>query len=896
MNKLIYKYLVLSTLIMLLCLQLGLVVWTLVRYAQIEHWSPGIRFFGNEMIQTKGLTKSTVTNLQEGTWFHLVKVRNDGGISVTQVVPNSPADRAGLQPGDIIVSVNDVDLGSHPEAYFQERLRSRPGDELRLAWRRNDVLHSGTLTLANQEEVRYVLEVNGQEIAMSAGAMTWFQRGPFLVIPIILLCFGTWMGFRGPHNTVAFHCALLFLSMALSSTHAFHPMIAGWPDWILSVSIFVVTSASVLEAMLIIYVLSVFPNASKFGLWLKKRTWIVLSLLLVSTVCSLVYLYTLTYGWDNGLVLFVSEIVETIPEPTHPLIILILTACLLVAQRSVGSRQDRMRLRIIEAGFLSALVLVPLWITTKPGTLMASWGFLPLQGPLLPLIVWGLDSIVRLVLQCVLPLAFAYAIVAHRVFGLNFIFGRSLRYVLNNQLANLILCFGMFVVLCVTISTLPSGMVISDVLIACIAAGLTLILIGGWIWIKQPVLQFMDRYFFSRDLKNKHRLFTLGRSLSHPRDRDELFSRIGQELLAGLDLSYAAIYVVNGTPASMSVSWYGHHEVPGQVRVPIASQIEMATTKVECALRNLPSPNSLIEIDASKTDDCVKESGFELFTVIHGDAGRLGCIALGPKHSGEPFSSDEKERLLVLTAEAELALKYVEMAASLKQHAQGLRRLSRRLFDVQESERCRLARDLHDDTGQTLTALKVNLDLTRREFVGVSDYAEECLRDAVMLADETMEKLKSIAHELRPPTLDTVGLNEALEAQCESFGQRTRISVLYRGIDVPDLPDPISTCLYRILQEGLTNCIKHGEATSVDVELKREGRYLNLSIRDNGYGFDPKTMLVNQNNGGTGLIGMRERLESLQGHLEIESVPGSGTRLIASIPGGRMNDKHRRCR
>ena len=890
MNKLVFKYLVLSTLIMLLCLHLGLVVWTLVRYVQIEHWSPGIWFFGNEMIQTKGLTNSKVTNLQEGTWFHLVKVRKEGGITVTQVVPNSPADRAGLQPGDIIVSVNDVDLESQPEAYFQERLRSQPGDELRLAWRRNGTLHVGTLTLASQENVRFNLTVFGQEIAMNVGAMTWFQRGPFLVFPFILLCFGTWMGFRGPHNTVAFHCALLFLAMALSSTHAFHPMIAGWPDWILSVSIFVVTSASILEAMLIISVLSVFPSASKLGLWLTSRAWIVLSFFLVSIVCSLVYLYTLTYGWDNVLVRFVFIIVESIPEPTHPIIVVVITGCLLVAQRSVASQQERKRLHVIEAGFLSALVLVPLWITTKPGTQLASWGFLPLQGPLLPVIVWVLDSVVRLGLQCVFPLAFAYAIVAHRVFGLKFVFGRSLRYIANNQVANLILCFGMFIVLYLTISTVPSGMEISDVLVVCIAGGLTLILIGGWIWIKQPVLQFMDRYLFSRDLRNKHRLFTLGRSLPHHRDRDALVGRIGQELLAALDLSYAAIYLVNGTSASMSVSWYGHHEVPGQVKVSSATQIESVTSKVECALRESTSQKSIIEIDNTKPDDCVKESGFELITVLHGNAGRQGCIALGPKVSGEPFNIDEKERLLVLTAEAELALKNVEMAAALRQHAQGLRRLSRRLIDVQESERCRLARDLHDETGQTLTALKVNLDLTRSEFVGISDYAEECLRDAVMLADETMEKLKTIAHELRPPTLDTVGLNGALEAQCESFGQRTRVSVLYHGTDVRDLPDPISTCLYRILQEGLTNSVKHGEATRVDVKLKLACRYIILSICDNGYGFDPNLMLENQNEGGTGLIGMRERLESLEGHLEIESVPGTGTRLIASIPGRRTND------
>ena len=885
MNTLISRYVILSTLIMLLCLHLGLVVWTLVRYAQIEHWSPGIRFFGNEMIQTKGLTRSAANNLQEGTWFHLVKVRKDGGISVTQVVPDSPADRAGLRPGDVIVSVNGVDLGSHPQAYFQARLRSRPGDEFRLDWRRGGVSHTGTLILETEERVRYTLAVNGQELEMGAGAMTWFQRGPVLIYPFVLLCFGTWLGFRSPHIPLAFLCALFFLTIALSVTSAFHPMIAGWPDWVLSTSIFVITSASALKAVLMFRLLSVFPSTTTFGTWLRKRAWPVSALLLVFAFFSLVYVYGLTYGWDNDLVRFVSGFVEPLLGPTYAIIIVAIAGCLVLAQRGVARQQERMRLRVIEVGFLSALVLSPLWTITQPGTLLASWGFLPLQGPMLPATVWFLDSIVRIGLQCALPLSFAYAILAHRVFGLKFLFGRSLMYVVVNQGANLILCFGIFIVLHEAVSAIPVAMTMSDLLVTCTAAGLTLVFLGGWAWIKQPIVLFMDRHLFSREFEHRQRLFRLGRSLSRYQDRNVLVPRIGRELLDGLDLSYAAIYLVNGARASLSVSWYGISEVPGQVRVASESHINSVTPKIECALRNAPVPKPLIEIDETKTEDCVKESGFELITALRGSAGWQGCMALGAKLSEEPFSNDEKERLLVLAGEVELALKNVEMAASLRQQAQGLRRLSRRLIDVQETERSRLARDLHDDTGQALTALKINLELTRRELAGISGHAEARLKEAVVLTDETMVRLRTIAHGLRPPILDTAGLDAALEAQCASFSQRTRISVAYLGMDLPDVPDRVSTCLYRILQEGLTNCGRHGGATRVDVDLKQKGQHIELSIFDNGKGFDPGANTV-QKQGGTGLIGMRERLESLEGYLHIESEPGSGTWLIASIPNG----------
>ena len=230
MRSLLNRYIVLSVLIVLLCVHLGLVVWTLVRFAQIEHWSPGLRFFGNEMVQRKGLTESAVDNLQEGIWFHLVKVRQDGGLAVRQITVGSPADRAGLRSGDLIVSVNGIDLRSHPEAYFQMRLRSNPGDSVNLAWLRDGRTQSGTLVLEQTDRVRYSVEVNNQELVLGVGAMAWFQRGHFLIMPIVLLCFGTWIGFRRPHNPISFLCALLFLTTALHTTTASLPMTARLAD------------------------------------------------------------------------------------------------------------------------------------------------------------------------------------------------------------------------------------------------------------------------------------------------------------------------------------------------------------------------------------------------------------------------------------------------------------------------------------------------------------------------------------------------------------------------------------------------------------------------------------------------------------------------------------------
>ena len=296
MRSLLNRYILLSVLVVLLCVHLGLVVWTLVRFAQIEHWSPGLRFFGNEMVQRKGLTESAVDNLQEGIWFHLVKVRQDGGLAVRQITVGSPADRAGLRSGDLIVSVNGIDLRSHPEAYFQMRLRSNPGDSVDLAWLRDGRMQFGTLVLEQTDRVRYSVEVNNQELVLGVGAMAWFQRGHFLIMPIVLLCFGTWIGFRRPHNPISFLCALLFLTTALHTTTASLPMAAGWPMWVMSLSIVYITFAATLKFYIVLHLLAVFPIETPVGAWFRRWARPIFIAYIGSGLFSLVHNLGLTHG------------------------------------------------------------------------------------------------------------------------------------------------------------------------------------------------------------------------------------------------------------------------------------------------------------------------------------------------------------------------------------------------------------------------------------------------------------------------------------------------------------------------------------------------------------------------------------------------------------------------
>jgi len=214
-----------------------------------------------------------------------------------------------------------------------------------------------------------------------------------------------------------------------------------------------------------------------------------------------------------------------------------------------------------------------------------------------------------------------------------------------------------------------------------------------------------------------------------------------------------------------------------------------------------------------------------------------------------------------------------------------LRLLARQVVSVQEQERRRVSRELHDEAGQALTALKISLELVMADLPSGAESLHERIRESVILTDDTMERIRLLARDLRPPALDAVGLSPTLEDVCRDFGERTHLSINYEGEKLPVLPDAVSICLYRVLQEALTNVAKHAQAQHVWAALRRETDSISLSVEDDGQGFDTQaTLSFTGRPMGIGLLGIRDRLELLSGWLEIDSQPGKGTRLVAHVP------------
>lgn len=216
-----------------------------------------------------------------------------------------------------------------------------------------------------------------------------------------------------------------------------------------------------------------------------------------------------------------------------------------------------------------------------------------------------------------------------------------------------------------------------------------------------------------------------------------------------------------------------------------------------------------------------------------------------------------------------------------------LRALSARLQSAREEERSRIAREIHDELGQTLTAVKLDLDWLERRLEesgrdpGLNPWLDRVVQ-AGEVVESAMDTVRRIASDLRPTALDTLGLTAALREEVERFRARTGLECVLESEGAPaDPPPELATAVFRILQESLTNVARHAQASAVSVRIARDARGWTLEVRDNGRGIDPSLL------GGTrslGLLGMRERVAGLGGSIEVGRLEPSGTRVRVVLP------------
>jgi len=239
-----------------------------------------------------------------------------------------------------------------------------------------------------------------------------------------------------------------------------------------------------------------------------------------------------------------------------------------------------------------------------------------------------------------------------------------------------------------------------------------------------------------------------------------------------------------------------------------------------------------------------------------------------------------EDRVRVRTGELEVKNQ------ELVRQADVVRELSARLLQIQDEERRRIARELHDSVGQMLAAVNMNLALANEEAQALSPTAAKALTETGNLLDQISSEIRTISHLLHPPLLDEVGLQSALEWYIEGFSDRSKIDV---ALELPDdfgrLPRNLEITLFRVVQECLTNIHRHSGSSTAAIRVARSQNEVRLEVRDAGKGIpaEMQTTVASGQLSGVGLRGMRERLHQMGGQLEVQS-NGSGTQVVATLP------------
>jgi signal transduction histidine kinase len=251
------------------------------------------------------------------------------------------------------------------------------------------------------------------------------------------------------------------------------------------------------------------------------------------------------------------------------------------------------------------------------------------------------------------------------------------------------------------------------------------------------------------------------------------------------------------------------------------------------------------------------------------------------------FTAGDVATLMSLASQAAVAIQNAQLFAELEAQREKLHQVSLRLVNAQEEERRRISRELHDELGQALTALKINLDVARRFLTPEAPRKlNQSVNEAGSLAMQTLESARNLSLELHPAILDDLGLVAALRWEIDRFEQRTDQAVQFKAnLAETTLQPELEITTYRIITESLTNIVRHAQADTIAVQLQVEDDQIAVIVEDNGIGFDAAAWF-NSPTGrqSLGLVSMRERAELLGGQLEVISQPGCGTKIWARLP------------
>ncbi|WP_028551950.1 sensor histidine kinase [Paenibacillus sp. UNC451MF] len=351
----------------------------------------------------------------------------------------------------------------------------------------------------------------------------------------------------------------------------------------------------------------------------------------------------------------------------------------------------------------------------------------------------------------------------------------------------------------------------------------------------------------------------------------------------------------------------GRHDDPYAVLLELGSQLvqplapeAMLEVLASTVKESLRLPYAGIALGVGGQDALVASAGVPIhevrpFPIIHRGE-QLGMLYLSCRSPGEAFSSEDNKFLDVLLHQAGPIVENVNMTLGMKLLAKDLQESREKLVLAREEERRQIRKNLHDDLAPRLAALALNVATAEKYVVKKPDIAIEMLGDLRRVIRATVDEIRTLVHDLRPPSLDELGLISAIQERVSELNKPARLLAdelgtipihihLLEPPPLPDLPAAVEVAAYRIVTESLVNVIKHSQATDCTIRLHiSENKQLVIEVTDNGTGLPPSYAQQLPGKGGIGLHSLRERAAELGGQCSIERLQQGGTRVLAILP------------
>ena len=698
-------------------------------------------------------------------------LRGYDAATVHSVIPGGYAEKAGLEAGDVVLTVDDIPFAHwyEPEIGKTHILRvERRGEQFSL-----------------EIPATRVLKVN-YPFLVSA-----------LIVSLTFWAVGTFFFLRRAER---FETRLLFLLSQTVGLTVLFPLSyhAPWepPAWTMTLS---VASFNLSAPLLLHYALS-FPFRLADSFWRRLGL-------------GVAYLFALL---SFGIWLFDSSLGRQIGIYSFSLTVTAALFAILYAYQYRANPTDRRRMRVIIFGTLAA-ILPSLILYLLPSALRSE-----------PLISEWLAALFLLLA----PLSYLYATLRYNLFDIDRLLNRTLVYVL--------LSLGIFVVYLGPYLFLYQF--VADNFFVQLTFIFVLTLWVGWTFdrLRRRAKRLVDKIFYGGWYDYPAVVETVSNALARSSTREEVTNVLTRQLPELMRLKNASLQIgardepFSDTPSSPSLARF---------RIKFQSDIPAQWT-------------------------------------------------IGIHRDGDDLSEEDQRILRTVAQQAEIALNNALMIETLRRQLDEIRasrealaQMQHRLLLSREEERSRLARDLHDGPIQSLIGMNIQLGLLLNS-KGLSDSTARTFKEMRTEIRVLSSELRQVCAELRPPTLDALGLGAALRALAEEWARENQVEIelnIFSHADFRSLPDEVAVNFYRVAQETLTNIGKHAQATQIVLDLHYDKKRLTMTIHDNGIGFfAPKTLHGAAAENHFGLIGMKERMEQIGGTWTLDSDPGKGTTVNAT--------------